>query len=825
VDEVKSAFDGYKPIHDDKLKLELFHDQSRLTRDRISGVITNAITGFVLLAVILLLLLGPRMSLIVSVGIPVAFMTAFIGMKVMGLTLNVISLFGMIMVLGMIVDFGIVVSENSQRYLELGYEKDEAIGRGVTEIVWPVTVTLLCISAAFGPLLALSGLMGKFIIAIPIVLILCLTASWFVALFVMPTHLSMFAAGKENTGNIVRDKKAHVKEKGIFGSILGYYRRLLEAALGHRYITLGILVVMLVGSFGLLPVIGFQFMPHGGEESITVYARMPKEINLKANLREMKKVESIILELPEEDLDVLRTTVGEETSGFLDPKPGKGTHKTTFDLHLTADEDRKRNADEINEELRQKVMAAQKEGVIPASIDFRFEVERNGPPVGKPVNVEIRGEDFDVIEKIAGEYMEYLSGKEGVKDITMDLEVGKKEYRYRVNDHMAARTGVSVRDVAMTLNASFEGAVATSVRQGNDDIDIRVRFPDWARQTFASLDRVMISNHRGGLIPLDIVTRVEQQSGYSQINRLDYKRIVQVQANVDTDKVTSREVNSDLQEHFANISERYQGYEVTYGGEEEETNERMGELGVLFIFALFIIYIIIAVFFQSLVIPVVVMIAIPFALVGIILALFTHGQPMSFMSTLGFFSLAGVIVSNTLVLVQFINNQRDSGLSLKDSLVSAGIMRFRPVLLTTGTTVLALFPTIYGLGGKDYFVSPLALSFGYGLIFATIITLILVPCFYHIAEDLKARTAQVLSYAGVSMNTAIYTPSDGTNERERKCREFMECFHHEDMEDSIKNRVVNELEERRRMEEAEKSRSKTRSKAKSKKKKKDDPLC
>jgi multidrug efflux pump subunit AcrB len=377
----------------------------------------------------------------------------------------------------------------------------------------------------------------------------------------------------------------------------------------------------------------------------------------------------------------------------------------------------------------------------------------------------------------------------------------------------------------MTLNASFEGAVATSVRQGNDDIDIRVRFPDWARQTFASLDRVMISNHRGGLIPLDIVTRVEQQSGYSQINRLDYKRIVQVQANVDTDKVTSREVNSDLQEHFANISERYQGYEVTYGGEEEETNERMGELGVLFIFALFIIYIIIAVFFQSLVIPVVVMIAIPFALVGIILALFTHGQPMSFMSTLGFFSLAGVIVSNTLVLVQFINNQRDSGLSLKDSLVSAGIMRFRPVLLTTGTTVLALFPTIYGLGGKDYFVSPLALSFGYGLIFATIITLILVPCFYHIAEDLKARTAQVLSYAGVSMNTAIYTPSDGTNERERKCREFMECFHHEDMEDSIKNRVVNELEERRRMEEAEKSRSKTRSKAKSKKKKKDDPLC
>ncbi len=816
VDEVKSAFKGYKPLHDDKLKLELFHDQSRLTRDRISGVITNAITGFVLLAVVLLLLLGPRMSLIVSVGIPVAFMTAFIGMKMLGLTVNVISLFGMIMVLGMIVDFGIVVSENSQRYLELGYEKDEAIGRGVTEIAWPVTVTLLCISAAFGPLLALSGLMGKFIIAIPIVLILCLAASWFVALFVMPTHLSMFAGGKENERNTVRDSSAHVNEKGIFGSVLGYYRRLLEAALRYRYVTLGLLVVMLVGSFGLVPVIGFQFMPQGGEESITVYARMPKEINLKANKREMKKVESIILELPEEDLDVLRTSVGEETSGFLDPKPGKGTHKTTFDLYLTPDEERSRNADEINDELRSRVRAAQEKGDIPENIVFRFEVDRNGPPVGKAVNVEIRGEDFQVIKKIAGEYMDYLSGKDGVNDISMDLEIGKKEFRYRVDDAMAARTGVTVRDVAMTLNASFEGSVATSVRQGNDDIDIRVRFPDRARQTFASLDKVMISNHRGGLIPLDIVTRVEQQSGYSQINRLDYKRIVQVQANVDTDKVTSREINSDLHEHFKNISERYPGYEVTYGGEEEETNERMGELGVLFIFALFIIYIIIAVFFQSLVIPVVVMVAIPFALVGIILALFTHGQPMSFMSTLGFFSLAGVIVSNTLVLVQFINNQRDTGIPLRDSLVSAGVMRFRPVLLTTGTTVLALVPTIYGLGGTDYFVSPLALSFGYGLIFATIITLILVPCCYHIAEDIKTGAAGILSNAGISMNRSIYIPSDNRNERERKCQEFMDCFHHEDMAESIKNRVVKELEEERRMEEAEKSKPKSKSKSKKK---------
>ena len=183
----------------------------------------------------------------------------------------------------------------------------------------------------------------------------------------------------------------------------------------------------------------------------------------------------------------------------------------------------------------------------------------------------------------------------------------------------------------------------------------------------------------------------------------------------------------------------------------------MGELKTLFMFALLVIYIILAVFFSSLVLPVIVMIAIPFAWVGIIFALWTHGEPMSFPTTLGFFSLAGVIVSNTLVLVQFINYQREDGHKLKEALVEAGVIRLRPVLLTTGTTVLALFPTIYGLGGMDYFVAPLALAFGYGLIFATFITMVLVPCFYHIAEDLKTTASELLSLVGIKMGTQVYS--------------------------------------------------------------------
>ncbi len=308
----------------------------------------------------------------------------------------------------------------------------------------------------------------------------------------------------------------------------------------------------------------------------------------------------------------------------------------------------------------------------------------------------------------------------------------------------------------MALNASFEGAVASSMHKGDEEIDIRVRFPEAYRKKLNSLNRVMVANRRGGLVPLSYVTRVQKQPGYTGINRLNYRRIVQVQAQVNKDVITSVQANKALADKFKDIEKRYNGYSISYGGEQEDTSESMGELGDFFIIAMLVMFIILAVFFGSLILPLVVMIAIPFGTVGVTLALWTHGQPSSFMSTLGVFSLAGVIVSNTLVLVTFINNLRDEGLPLFDALLEGGVIRLRPVLLTTGTTVLALFPTIYGLGGRDPFVAPLALAFGYGLIFATIITLILVPAFYHIAEDLKGLTARILARFGFNMRTEIY---------------------------------------------------------------------
>ncbi len=745
----------------DQVSIEFFSITSDSTKDTIDSVVTNAITGFFLLALILFLMLGVRMASLVTATIPLVFMVAVIGIKSAGVTVNVISLFGMIMVLGMIVDFGIVISENFHRYMEMGYEKSDAITKGVSELVWPVTVTFLCISAAFMPLMLLTGIMGKFIKYIPIVVMICLTASWFTALFLMPTFLNVFTKNKKNkngnTSTALKDGE-HL-EKGLFGRIQIRYMKLLSKALRHRYITVGILFLMLVGSLLLVPKVGFVFSPGGGSENIEIKTYLPNSRNLQANLREIKEIEKIIQTLPKGELETIYSRVGTETPFGLDPKPGDGTHKSTISIFLTPEKDRKRTAAQIQEQLRKGFAEAQESGLISKENRINVKIQEHGPPVGDPVNVEIRGEDFAELNKIANEYTAYLKGVEGVYDIKTDFEAGKTEFRYKTDEVLASRARVSVRDVATAINASFEGVKATTVRDGEDEIGLRVRFNESARKKMRSLNDVMISNNQDGLIPLGMITSRNEQPGYSQISRLDYKRIVQVKGNLDLTKTNSVQVNKQLAAKFADIEKRYPGYYISYGGEQEETSESMAELGRYFQIALVVIFIILAIFFRSLMIPVVVMIAIPFSLIGVIFAVFLHNEPLCFMSVLAIFSLAGVIVSNTVTLVEFINIKRDDSHGLVGALTEAAALRLRPIILTTGTTVLGLFPSIYGIGEKNHMTAPLALAFGYGLIFATVITLILVPCFYHVAEDIKGKFSAILSKFGITMSSTIYQAS------------------------------------------------------------------
>ncbi len=729
-DRIKAALKEFSAGLDKDIKVEYFNDFSRFVRSRLTSLGNNAVTGFVLLVAILFFLLGLRMSLLVSVTMPVTLMAAFIGMKLAGISLNVISMFALVMVLGMIVDFGIVVSENTYRHLEMGKTRPDAVRAGVGEVFWPVSVTFICICAAFAPLLFVTGLIGKIVWIIPLMIMICLSASWFAAMFILPTYLAGFA-----------DPHArHRKRTGYGAAFLAFrekYRFLLAAALRRRYLVLGVLGGILVVSVtvGMLAV-GFVFFPAGGGETILVRVRMPQGTMLRATTEAVAPVEKMIRELPKSEIDSFQTRLGIELANVIDPAPGEASHKATIMINLTPEDARKRTADDISDWLREKVAEGKKKGILSEELSLEFRAEEHGPPVGLPVNVEIRGEDLDTLKEIAGEYRKYLESIDGVQDIAIDLEMGKQEYRYRVDERKASRAGLSVSDVSQALHAAFAGTEATSVTLGDDEIAVRVRFPEDYRHREDSLRKVYLENRSGGLVRVSDVASFTAQPGYSMINRLDFHRVIQVQANVDTKKITSLKVNRMLQKQFKEITKRYPGYMVNYGGEEQDRRESMQNLMVLFAFALLLIYCILAVFFGSLSVPLVVMSAVPFAFVGVILGLLTHFQPLSFMGFLGFVSLTGVVVSNTLVLVQFIHYQMERK-PLRQALVEAGVMRLRPVLLTSGTTVLALIPTIYGIGGRDAFVAPLALTFGYGLVLATFVTLILIPCLYEISEDIK----------------------------------------------------------------------------------------
>ncbi len=762
---IKENIDSFDSPFPDDVNILIFNDSSEFTEKTIDTVINSAVTGFFLCALVLLIFLGPRMASLVTSTIPLVFLVAFIFMSILDVNLNVISLFGMIMVLGMIVDFGIVITENCHRYIEMGLEKGEAILTGVCEIFKPVTVSFICISASFVPLLVLTGLMGKFIKNIPLMILICLSASWIVALFFMPTFLKMFSKEEEKVHKELETEDGEHLEKGFMGRFQFAYIGFIRQALRFRYITVAILVAVLGGSLFMINVVGFVFMPGGGSEALTIKTFLPISKNLDTSLEAVREIEKLVLELPEDELESVYSRVGIEDNSIFDPRPGDGTNKATVYVDLTSVSDRKRSAYQIEDLLREKIDEGIKSGKINKELVYSIEVKESGPPVGKPVNIEIRGEDFATIEKIIAEYTSALEQYDGVFDITNDLEAGKSEIRYTIDDAKAARTNVNVAQLGSALNASYAGAVATNVKIDDEAIDVRVRFDETFRRSRESLDQVMVSNGKGGLIPLQEVTKMKITPGYSQINRLNYKRLVQIQANIDLKKTTAVRVNTKLAEQFKDIKDRYPGYDISYGGEQEDTAKSMSELGRLFLISILFIYIVLAAFFQSLLTPLVVMSAIPFAMVGIVFAVYTHGQPLSFNGMIAFFSLAGGLVSSTVTLVEFINIKRAEGLKTRDAIAEAGMLRIRPIILTTMTTVLGLVPSIYSgikffglfsFGDRNYFVQPLALTYGYGLIFATVITLVLVPCFYHIAEDAKHGLAYILGLFGISMKKELY---------------------------------------------------------------------
>jgi multidrug efflux pump subunit AcrB len=732
VRKVTAEIDRLKRVLPDNYEMLLSNDTSYFVKRRLKVLINNGIAGFVLVVLSLLISLGWRISLVTALGIPLAFFGTFIWMVYAGISINLISMFGLIMVLGMLVDDAIIVAENVYRYIEGGTPLNEAVINGTSEVIIPVAGTILTTIAAFSPLMFMSGIIGKFIWALPAVVSVALIASWIESMFILPSHIM----------DIEKRSRKHALKRGdkegkLFNFFKTRYERMLSAVLNHRYLFVVWVSLFFAGTLVFAKFnVKFILFPAGNIEIIVAKAEAPTGTNIREMSKKLGKIESIITQLPENELDNITSSAGIIQEDPTDPFTKRGSNYGIIMIYLTPDEKRERKAEQIIDWIR-----GQCRPFIHEFEKLEFRSIRHGPPVGKPVNVTIKGDDFPVLKRIAQEYKDYLAGIDGLKDIKDDFEEKKDELRVFVDEKTAAVAGITVFDIASTIRSCYEGTVATTIRKTDEEIDIRVVFPESLRRRFDSMNRIKIANPRGNLIPLGSVAKFERTQGISLINRKGWRRAISVTADIDEQarNVSSVTVNAALMKKFIDIEERYPGYTVNYEGEFKDTQESVAGLFKSFVVAALIIYLILVSLFRSLVHPIIILGVVPLTGIGVIWTFFFHGLPFSFLALMGLVGLTGVVVNDSIVLVDFIEKSRATGLSPLDASLKAGSIRLRPIFLTTVTTFFGLIPTAYGIGGFDPFLKPMALSLSWGLAFGTLITLFGTPVLYNVFADIRKR--------------------------------------------------------------------------------------
>jgi multidrug efflux pump subunit AcrB len=735
VDRVKERCAEYLKKQEGNLQISYVNDYSFYARRRLNVLRNNAWASVLIVITVLLIFLQRRIALLTFLGVPIAFFVTFIIMNSMGITINLISMFGLIVVLGMLVDDGIIVAENVYRYLEQGTPPRVAAVKGTEEVMGAVVTAVFTTIAAFAPLLFMTGIIGKFIKGIPTVLIIALIASLGEALIILPSHLADFIKIKlDADGNPI----ALAKELVWFKKLVAFYTRVVNAAIRKRYwIICGFMVVLLVAVILAVTVIQFVLFPSAGIDFFFIRGEAAIGTPLEKTAHLIKPVEEIVAQLPEDELDTFVTSIGNIEEDRQDPFAVTSSHLVQVAVYLTPEQNRKRKVDEIIDQLRQQCQGVQ------GFEDLRFDQPETGPPVGKPVEVKIRGENFAILDQIAQEYMDYLKTVEGTSDVTWDHKPGKEEIRVEVDREQATAAGLNVGQIAKTVRAVFTGGIATTIKpeKAEEETDVTIKFDRQRTGDLSAFDAITVLNKFGNLISLNKVATIKKVPGTTTISHLDGKRVVTVSSNIDTKKITSMKINQMLAKKFKDVNRRYLGYTVKYGGEQEESIESLQSLLKAFLYAFLIIYLMLASFFKSLIQPFVVMLTIPFGLIGVVFAFLLHGVPLSFMAILGIVGLNGIVVNDSIVLVAFINRLRSSGMERRESIVKGVQMRIRPVILTTVTTCGGLSTVAYGIGGKDPFLVPMALAICWGLLFATVLTLIIIPCIYSIIDDLALKIA------------------------------------------------------------------------------------
>jgi len=735
VDAVKDYVTTIPARYGESVVTSTFQDFSKFTRMRLGVLTNNGIVGLGLVFITLLLFLRFSTAMTTTWGLPIIFLSGLFILYLSGITLNMISMMGFIMVLGMLVDDAIIIGENITYHMEKGMAPPAAAIQGALELIGPVTTTIMTTIAAFMPMMFMSGMIGKFIVAIPIVVITLLLLSWLESFLILPSHVAY-----------VTNPNKHPPERRWIVALENIYGWILKQAIRFRWLTVIFSIATLVGSMMLAKTLPFQLFPPVGVEEFIVRVTAPAGTNLKEMRGKLRLIdEQLRQRVSPEFLEATVIKTGDVSVDEGDPLTQRGARYGQIRAIYTPSIGRPQH----NAMTEMLTMASVIPPLFP-DLEIAFTEIRPGPPVGRALEAEISSTDDQASNLAAERLMAYLRDIKGISTIDSGLKKGDDELHVFMDRQRATYAGVDLATAAQHIRAASGGLIVSTVRHGTEEIDVTIRYPEDSNKELDNLKALLIPNKNHGLVPLYKIAHFEQQDGFTTIRHKEGIRIVNVVADIDTQQITSLELNKQVRSHAADwLGDLNDRVTVRYGGEEEKNQESFISLAIAFGFAMVAIFFILAIQFNNMSYPLIVMLAIPFGAIGIVISFYFHDllwkpMPLSFFAMMGMVALTGVVVNSSLVLLVFIQRAIQSGMEAHQAIMQAGRRRLRAVLLTAITTIVGLLPTAYGWGGMDHFVSPMALALSWGLMFATAVTLITIPATFAAGLDISHFFKRIL---------------------------------------------------------------------------------
>lgn len=719
VNQIKECVEEYKvTLEGEDIEIEYAWDLSEQTRIRLDIVKNNAIIGLILVVIILFLFLNFRNALWTALGIPFSIAFAMIFLRQFDVTINSVSLLGVIVVLGMVVDDAIIIAENIYRHHIMGKPWRIAAYDATREMVYPVLSTIVTTIVAFLSLYNLEGIMGEFAKEIPLVVIFVLAGSFIESILILPNHVSH--------RYVKSAKDVQLKEKKFIIWMQNGYAKLLKKALKFRWLVIpffGILLYLAIYALFLSDIIKFINFPTEEAQEMVISGEVRDGQNLEYTAKKVQLLEKGLLHFSNE-VESFFSTIGEigypevfEIEVFLTP----------------ASERPDVPAQDIYEDIRNLINASG------SFTNMVYELVSGGPGEGRAIKVEIVGNDNDIRRELSDEMVNYLSDIDGVIDLTRSDEENKRELQIDIDYETAARVFVSPQSVAYTIRAAFNGVIASTLQTPDELVEYRVLLEEQYRTNINTLYNLKILNDQYQLVYLHTLIETNEQPMVSKIDHYNGDRNTIIEADVEEEIITPLEVLNRIEEDFGDFEKDNPGFRIFIGGEAEESAETINSMIEAAILAFAAIFFILIFQFKSISQAVMVMLAIPFSFIGIAIALYVHNMPLSAMALFGGVGLIGVVVNDSLVMVDYLNSMRGKmhRKNQIDIIVDGAVTRLRPVMLTTLTTVAGLLPTAYGLGGRDAMIIPTTMVMAWGLFFATVLTLVLIPSFYLVEFNSK----------------------------------------------------------------------------------------